>query len=75
MTPKFQIGDRVKAIAFTDCFNKTIPEKSGLIVKSVRLVEPTVPGDTMKPYYRIEAHEAHGLGYVEGAERFFEAEE
>jgi hypothetical protein len=73
--PRFQIGDRVKAVAFTDCLGKPVPEYHGLTVTSVRLIEtPVNPHDTnpLKPYYRIVAEGPVSPVYVEGAERFFD---
>ncbi len=78
MTAQFKIGDKVKAIAFTDCFGKPVSETAGLTVETVRLIkpppEPACIKNPSKPYYRVLARAADGLGYVEGAERYFAAE-
>lgn len=76
MTPKFRIGQQVRAIAFTDCFGNRVPERAGLVVMAVRLIEPAANDRSMKPYYRIEAYELYGRGgyVIEGAERFFAAD-
>jgi hypothetical protein len=73
MSPKFKVGDRVRWLEFTDHTGKFHPEIRDLTVNRVRLVEPQTFDTIMKPYYRVLAYEAHGLGGVEGAERFFEA--
>jgi len=70
--PQFEIGQKVTAISFTNCFGKPVPATPGLTVEHIRLVTPTA-NDDMNPYYRIKAVPASGFGYVEGAERFFEA--
>jgi hypothetical protein len=67
--PKFSIGQPVIAVSFTDCFGKLIPERTGLIVESIRLIECV----SIRPYFRIKAVTPDGLGMVEGAERFFTA--
>jgi hypothetical protein len=68
MQQQFAIGQQVKAISFTDCFGKLIAERPNLTVKSVKLIWEST---SMKPYYRVEAYEENGFGYVEGAERYF----
>ena len=68
--PQFTLGQKVKAIAFVDCFGHKIDEVPDLTVTDVRLIEP----QSMKPYYRIQAHKPNGsCCYVEAAERFFAA--
>ena len=66
MVPPVRIGDKVTAIAFTDCFGNYHEERPGLVVASVRLVECK----SMAPYWRIMA-EGPGLSSFEGAARFF----
>ena len=70
MQNTFNVGDHVKAIAFVDCFGKSIPEVSCLVVESI--TEHARMG--MEPYYRVMARPADGLGYIEGAERYFAPE-
>lgn len=69
-TPAFTIGQRVKAIAFTDCFDKFVPERTGLTVTEITPIN----GQSIPAYFRIKADDADGLGFVEGAERYFAAE-
>lgn len=73
MQAQFQIGQKVKAVAFVDCFGKQVAETLGLTVESVKLIVSDVPMDTLKPYYRVLARAESGFGYIEGAERFFAA--
>jgi hypothetical protein len=70
MIPQFEIGQRVKAVGFTDCFGKDVPERSGLTVTEVRKIE----GQSIPSYYRVKANAANGFEYIEGAERYFAAE-
>jgi hypothetical protein len=72
LKPQFSIGQKVNAIGFTNCFGKPVEPTYGLVVSEIRLVKSSVTTDPLKPYYRIKA-DASGMGYVEGAERFFEA--
>ncbi len=78
MTAQFKIGDKVKAVAFTDCFGKPVAETLGMIVETVRLIEPPPePACIRNPsasYYCVMARAADGFGYIEGAERYFAAE-
>lgn len=69
MKSRFVLGQHVKAIAFTDCFGKLVPERRHLIVAKIRKID----GQSIAPYYRVKANGANGE-YVEGAERFFEHE-
>jgi hypothetical protein len=70
MKAQFEIGQKVKAVAFVDCFGNHQDEVTDLTVTDVRLIEP----QSMKPYYRVQAHKPNGsCCYVEAAERFFEA--
>ena len=68
MLPKFQVGDKVTAVSFTNCFGQLIPATPGLTVERVELIEPR----TMLPYYRILA--ASTKTAVAGEERFFAKE-
>lgn len=70
MESKFNIGDKVTAIALPEAIPYARPAVTGLTVTSIRLIECA----TMQPYYRVEAHDNTGFGYIEGAERFFERE-
>lgn len=70
MKSQFTIGQTVKAVQFTDCFGKDIPETLNLTVSDIRLVEP----GSMASYFRIKAVHADGYQFVEGAERFFAAQ-
>jgi len=60
----YQIGDKVKAVAFTDCFGEYHPEQRGLVVEIIRLeVCNFIPS-----YWRIKAVRADNPSlYVEGA--------
>lgn len=67
--PRFFIGQRVKAIAFTNCFGKQVEETKGLTVTSYKLIaESSIPA-----YYRITAEGPHM--FFEAAERFFALDE
>lgn len=70
-TPKFTIGQRVKAIAFTDCFDKFVPERTGLTVSAITPIN----GQSIPAYFRVKADVDNGFEYIEGAERYFAAEE
>jgi len=72
MNPQFTLGDKVKAIAFTNCFNEPVAEEPGLTVTDIRLV----PRTDQPSYYRITARDLNEGGWrmVEGAERFFAKE-
>ena len=74
MLPKFQVGDKVTAIEFIDCFQKRHEAITGLTVDLVRLIEPTCTG--LDPYYRYRATRADEGRYaqVEGAEFYFTKE-
>jgi hypothetical protein len=71
--PKFKIGDKVKALAFVNCFGKQVEEVSGLTVTRV-----TQDGGVSMPiYFRVQAETSEPYAktrLVEGAERFFELE-
>lgn len=69
--PQFTIGQKVKAISFTDCFGKIIPETPDLIVADIRLIEPS----SIPAYYRVKAEHADGFQFIEGAERYFAAQQ
>lgn len=69
LQPQFTIGQKVKAIAFTDCFGKDIPERCDLTVTEIRKVD----GQSIPSYYRVKADADNGE-YIEGAERFFDHE-
>lgn len=69
-TPQFTIGQKVKAISFTDCFDKFVPETPNLTITEIRLIEPS----TMSPYFRVKAEHSDGFQFIEGAERYFAAE-
>jgi hypothetical protein len=74
MESVFTIGQKVKAISFVDCFGKTRHEVPNLTVTKVTLhPAPGCCDPHMKAYYRIVATDETGFGYVEGAERYFEA--
>ena len=71
MKARFNVGDRVRAVSFVDCFKKTVPEVTGLTVVGVRLIEDM----SIDPYFRIRAENPGAKTYiVEGAERYFEKE-
>jgi hypothetical protein len=71
MTAQFKLGDKVKAIQFTNCFGKIVEEVSGLTVVHINHVQVS----SIKDYYRVAAEKADGpTNFVEGAERFFERE-
>lgn len=66
----FNIGDRVKAKAFTDSLKKFHPELKCLVVKRVQICE----SEYLRPYFRIYAeHERHDapINAFEASERFF----
>ena len=65
---QFRVGDRVKAISFTDCFGKIQPEVRGLTVYSVEAVVNDCS------HWRLVAIGPDGLNYHEGAHRFFAAD-
>lgn len=68
---KFKVGDRVKAIAFTNCFGKPVAEVSGLVVESVSKHGGVYGVDE---YFRLVARHPDRyaqVSMVEGAERFF----
>lgn len=67
MESQFYIGQPVKAISFTDCFGKFVPERNDLTVTEIRLIEC----QSMPSYFRVKADAPDGFGYVEGAERYF----
>jgi hypothetical protein len=80
MTQQFQVGDRVKAIAYTDCFGKERAEVNGLVVLSVKHI-PAQHG--MEAYDRLDCelvnlgealanrHKLPEIIRVEAAARFF----
>lgn len=70
ITPKFTVGQRVRAIAFTDCFDKFVPERPGLTVTEINPIN----GQSIPAYFRVKADAPDGFTYVEGAERYFAAE-
>jgi hypothetical protein len=63
------IGDKVTAIAFTDCFKKFSPAVPNLTITSIRHM-PAAHG--VAAYDRITAEGRGEVSLVEGAERFFE---
>jgi len=67
-TPIFQVGDRVTAIGFTDCFGRRVQPTTGLTVERVTKLD----SPSMATYFRVLARD--GFRCVEGAERFFVAE-
>lgn len=69
MQPLFTIGQRVKAVSFTDCFGKFVAETPDLAVTEIRLVE----GSSIQSYFRVKAEKPDGFQYIEGAERYFAA--
>jgi hypothetical protein len=72
--PVFKVGDKVKAVSFTSCFNEFVPEVPGLVVAEVRMIAASSRRDSLKPYFRVTAADVHGFPRVEGAERYFELE-
>ena len=84
MQSQFQIGQKVKAVAFVDCFGNHVDEVPDLTVTDLRLIEPTpilrecdgsLSKNTVAPYFRVQAHKPNGsCCYVEAAERFFAAQ-
>lgn len=70
MQSVFTIGQKVKAISFTDCFGKLVPETPDLTVTEIRRIESEHGTPT---YFRIKADHADGFQYIEGAERYFAA--
>lgn len=76
MNPKFQVGDAVKTVSFTDCFGVFHPVRDGLRVTDVRQMPGCPAHGTNKalpPYYRYMVCDAHGFAAVEAAERYFAA--
>jgi hypothetical protein len=63
----FKIGDKVKAVAFTDCFGEFHKESSTLTVTKVQKIINDCP------HTRIIAVGDSGYHYIEGGERFFKA--
>ena len=74
--PRFKVGQKVTAKAFTDCFKEFHQARTGLIVSKVVRIQPDLPAPcSMAPYFRVKADDPKG-GYFEGSERFFvEAEQ
>jgi hypothetical protein len=80
MTQEFKVGDKVKAIAYTDCFGKEHAEVGGLIVLSVKHI-PAQHG--LAAYDRLDCelvnpgealanrHKLQEIIRVEAAARFF----
>jgi hypothetical protein len=66
-TPRFHLGQMVKAVAFVDCFNFYRAETPNLIVTDMKLTT----GVGISPYWRVKAESLTDHGYVEGAERYF----
>ena len=64
---EYTIGDKVNAVAFTDCFGKDVVAVLGLTVETVTEITSVYGAPT---YYRIKA--VDGPRMVEGATRFFE---
>ena len=67
--PRFNVGDHIQRVAFTDCFEKhhsTVPD---LQVESIRRIDAV----GIPPYYRLVARTTHTRpeGLYEGPERFF----
>jgi hypothetical protein len=84
MTHEFKVGDRVKAIAYADCFGKEKPEIGGLVVLSVKHI-PAQHG--VAAYDRLDCelanlgealanrHKLPEIIRVEAASRFFAHED
>ena len=70
--PQFKVGDKVTAVAFTDCFGKHHPAKTGYTVEKITLHDNRTPPDDFQPYYRVLAYRFEPFASVEGAESFFE---
>jgi hypothetical protein len=68
--PLFPVGSTVCHRSFTDSGGKHHDAVTGLQVVESRLIEP----GSIPSYYRVKAVGLDGRGYVEAAERFFEAE-
>lgn len=74
--PVFAVGDHVRAVAVPGGFPTPRPEVPGLTVTTVRLMVTRETGpQALAPYWRVTAHAADRIQYVEGAERFFAPEE
>ena len=67
MNSRFELGQNVKRIAFTDCFGVFHEAVPNLIVTCIKLTVCT----SMPAYYRITAEPIGQRGLYEGAERFF----
>lgn len=63
---RFQIGDKVKALAFTDSGGKWNDEVTGLTVESVQYVD-----NEHAPHWRCKAVKPDGFGWVEGNQNHF----
>ena len=73
--PKFNIGDRVSAIALPNAIPSPRDATPGMIVESRRLTRTTNPRDTFPSYWRYQAYLAADPWIrIEGSERFFAAE-
>ncbi len=64
------VGNKIKAVSFTDCFGVFQPEILGLTVESVTTI---AAAHGVAAYDRILAIDEAGYPRVEGAERYFEA--
>jgi hypothetical protein len=70
MTPQFPIGSTVCHRSFVDSGGRHHDAITGLTVVESTLIEP----GSIPAYYRIKAVGPDGRGYVEAAERFFDAD-
>ena len=72
MNPRiFNIGDKVKRKAFTDCFNEFHPTTPLLVVVSIQTIGENV---SSCPHHRLKAENPASAWpeWYEGAERYFE---
>jgi hypothetical protein len=70
-TPRFQLGQMVRARAFFDCFDVFHAEVSDLIVTDLRLITGSGHPADIKPYWQVKAESLTDLSYVSAGERFF----
>lgn len=68
--PQFPVGSVVCYRSFVDCFGKHHDAAAGLTVIESKFVNT----ESIAPYYCIKAVGQNGFGYVEAAERFFDAD-